>query len=175
MKKIIRTLVAASVLICGMVFTGCEFYKQAVVDNTQGQWYKYNKTVDIPIGTTDDASDEEVKTLKDASLFVYYESDEGLKVAVQAESKESVEVLNGLFSQDVTVTAGATHSFTPEEFGDGKWTALVALSVMKPCEEPAVSATPDKCLILGGDDAKETKIQWKRVLANMVLNKWLNE
>lgn len=175
MKKIFKTLVAASVLLCGLVFTSCEFYKQAVVDNTQGQWYKYNKTVNIPIGAVDDASDDEVKTLKDASLYVYYTSEDGLKVAVQAESKESVDVLGGLFSQEVTVTAGAVHSFTPEEFGDGKWTALVALSLMAPCEEPEISANPEKCLEIGGDNAKDTKIQWKRVLANMILNKWLGE
>ena len=137
-------------------------------ENTQGKWYKYAQTVDIPLGTTDDVADSDVKTLKDASLYVYYESGEGLKVAIQAETTESVQVLGGLLSQDVTVTAGAVYSFAPEKFGDGKWTALVALSTMEESDEPEVSANPEYCLLLGGETAKDTKVQWNKVLANVI-------
>lgn len=174
MKKIYKTLVAASVLLCGLVFTGCEFYKQAVVDNTQGQWYKFNKTYDIPLAAAAD-EDTEKGTLKDATVYVYYTSDDGLKVAVQAESTEKVELMGGLFEQDVELTTGAVYTFEKEQFGDGKWTALVKLSTMMPADEPKVSSDPDKCIILGGDNAKETKVMWKKVLANIILNKLLAE
>ena len=173
MKKIFRTLIVISVLLGVFTFASCSL--KDIVENTQGRWYKYTQTVDIPLGTADDVADSDVKTLKDASLYVYYESGEGLKVAIQAETTESVQVLGGLLSQDVTITAGAVYSFSPEKFGDGKWTALVALSAMEESDEPEVSANPDKCLILGGDNAKDTKVQWKKVLANVILGQLLKE
>ena len=171
MKKIVKSLIAAAVLICGFAFTGC---MQQMVQNTQGKWYKYNKTVDIPLGFSKSGGETE-ETLKGASLYVYYESGKGLKVAIQAESTESVEVLGGLLSQDITITAGAVYEFGPNEFGDTKWTALIALSAMQQCDEPKISSNPDECLEIGGVNAKETKIQWKKVLANIIIGKLLGE
>ena len=144
-------------------------------ENTQGKWYKYNQTVNIPLGATDDVAFSEGKTLNDASLYVYYESGEGLKVAIQAETKENVDVFGGAISQEVAIITGAVYSFDVAKFDNKKWAALVALSEIEECDEPEVSANPDKCLILGGDTAEDTKVQWKRVLKNVILEKLLGE
>ncbi len=170
MKKSIRLLSVLLVLFAGCLVTGCMI--QDALQDTHGQWYKYNKTVDIPLGKTGE-EDEAIKELKGASLYVYYETDIGLKVAIQAETKESVEVLGGLFSQDVDITAGAVYDF--ENFTDTKWAALVLVSGMAPSTAPAVYTTPEKCLILGGEKAKETKVIWKKVLAEIILKKLLGE
>lgn len=168
MKKIFKLLILSSIFMAGFIFTGC--MKEQIVDSTQDQWYKYAKTVDIPLSKTG-SEESPLSDLKGASLYVYYLSGEGLKVAIQAESEQSIEILGGLVSYDQTITAGAVYNF--ENFTDTKWAALVLLSGMSPCDEPKVSATPDQCLILGGDEASDVKIQWKKVLANVILEKLL--
>lgn len=170
MKKFFNVLVATSILICGFVFTGCN--AAAMLGSTTNQWYSYARTVDIPLGITGD-EDDAVSTLKDANIYFYFDEEEGLTVAVQAETEESVDILGGLLSQKVDITAGASYQF--ENFNSATWLTLVALSGCCKCDEPKVVSDPEECLILGGENAKETKVVWKKVLAEIIMNKLLGE
>ena len=63
MKKITKILAAAAVLACGLILSGCaaaETIKETVVENVNGsynQWYKYNKTVNVPLLKSSDSDD----------------------------------------------------------------------------------------------------------------------
>ena len=61
MKKLTKIMIAAAVLLCGFVVTGCgaaETIKE-IVDSTHKTWYKYSgeTAIDIPLGNDDDSVD----------------------------------------------------------------------------------------------------------------------
>ncbi len=174
MKKIIKIMTVAAVLLSGLVLTGCgakEIITETIKDSYK-TWYKYEKTVTIPLGSNAEATGTtgEEHQLKDAELFVYFDPDAGLKVAVQSTSAQDVEMLGGLVTQTVDVTIGGTKSYDSSQFGKGKWAALWASGKFEKSSEPKVSSEPEKCVILAGDDKRDFQIQWKKVLVNYLLN-----
>ena len=175
MKKIIRTLVAASVLICGMVFTGCDMFLNFKLKNTEGKWFKYEGEVpDIPLGLTDDSKDDpDTGKLKNAELYLYFDRDNGLTVAIQAESKQTVELFGGAASTELKLITGNVNTY--DDFTTSKWIALTEVAPMTACEAPKVYTNPDECLLIGGEESNNIKIQWKKVLANIIINKLLGE
>lgn len=184
MKKLMKIMVTATVLLCGLVITGCaaaETIKE-IVDATHNQWYKYKKSdgqkIDIPIlaageADTDNREESTVK-LEDADLYFYYDTEEGLLVAVQSETKQTVEMLKGLYTQDLIIPMGATKQFTKDEFSPKKWTAFTLAVKMEKSEAPEVVSDPEKCILLNSKDNKP-KIQWKKFLANYLLGKVLED
>ena len=172
MKKLTKIMIAAAVLLCGFVVTGCGAAAaiKEQIEQTYGKWYKYTGTINVPLGNTDSEDAKEEKTLKEAEVYVCFESDEGLTVAIQSTSTQNVEILNGLASTSVDIVTGGKKKFDAESFGAGKWTALMATGYFKPSSEPKISSEPDKCLVLMGEDKNEFQIQWRKVLRNYLIN-----
>lgn len=174
MKKLVKILSAAAVLLCGIMLTGCgaaETIKE-YVDATHNTWYKYKKKISIPVlDKTEADSDNAVESsnkLVDAEIYFYFDSNNGLKVAIQSETKQTVSFLKGLYEQEQTITMGATKQFTKEQFDSKKWTALTLGIRMEKADEPEISAHPERCIVLG-DNENKPKIQWKQFLANYLL------
>ena len=190
MKKIYKTLVAASVLLCGLVFTGCgfllekeenedltlkDYYINKKLEKTEKIWFQYQGEVpDIPIGAkTDTNEDAQTGKLENAELYLYFDRDEGLKVAVQAETTQQVGLFGGAITTNMKLVTGSVHIY--EDFTTAKWITLTEVAALKEADEPKVSSNPDECLIIGGDEANSITVQWKRVLANIILEKLLAE
>lgn len=170
MKKFLTIMTAAAVLLCGLVMTGCgmkEIIKETI-DDSYKTWYKYEKAVTVPLGSSDES--ESNNSLKDAELYVYFDPDVGLKAAIQSTSTQDVELVKGLFTTQVELVTGGTKEYTKEQFGKGKWAALWASGKFEKSDEPKVSKEPEKCMILFGEDKNEFQIQWKKVIANYILN-----
>ena len=175
MKKIFKTLVAASVLLGVFAFTGCSFLMDFKLKNTENKWFKYEGDVpDIPLGVTDNSEeDPQAGKLENAELYFYYNRDDGLKVAVQAESTQVIELFGGAASTSVKLVTGSVHTYS--DFSTTRWITLTELSAMTACTEPTVVAEPDKCILIGGEESNNIKIQWKKVLANIIINKLLGD
>ncbi len=182
MKKLTKIMIAAAVLLCGLVVTGCaaaETIKE-IVDATHNTWYKYktDRQIDIPVlpasAEDGDSTTESTQKLENAEIYFYYDSTEGLLVAIQSKTTQKVEMLNGLYSQDLTVPMGATKQFTKEQFDTKKWTALTLAVKLEKANEPEISANPKACIVLG-DKENSPKIQWKKFLANYLLGSYLED
>ena len=173
MKKITNLFVVLSILAATVFMTGCGL-KEAI-DSTHNTWYKYNKAegVDIPLGSDTTEEDSTLNSLKGAEFYLYFDDDEGLLVAIQSVKQENVELYKGALSTTVDVVVGGTKQYTKEEFGAIKWGALVASGKVVKSEKPKIVAHPEQCFII--TDAVENGIQWKRVLANILLSGLLEE
>ncbi|MBQ9626712.1 MAG: hypothetical protein IJR40_06010, partial [Treponema sp.] len=97
----------------------------------------------------------------------------GFVVAIQASKDQNVDILGGLSEATVKVTAGGKKEYTLEQFGKGKWIALISAVPMSVSAEPKIISSPDECIML--DNLANFKIQWKKVLANFLLTKLLGE
>ena len=178
MKKLTKIMIAAAVLLCGLVVTGCaaaETIKE-YVDSTHKTWYKYNgNSIEIPLGKDDDSdSSATSKNLQNADIYVYY--DQGLTVAVQSETQQDVEMLGGLVTQKQTIVVGGKKTYTEKEFGTVKWTALLAAANFKSqSSAPKIVYDPDSCVIIGGDEAPNFKIQWKKFLKQKLIDTLIGE
>ncbi len=192
MKKIFKTFVVASVLLTAFAFTGCGFLlekekegnedltlKDYLIDqklkNTENKWFKYDgKVPDIPLGLTDNSeNDAQTGKLENAELYLYYNRDDGLTVAIQAESEQVIELFGGAASTTMKLVTGNVNTY--ENFTVARWITLSELAAMSPCEAPEVVTEPDKCILIGGEESNNIKIQWKKVLANIIINKLLGE
>ena len=178
MKKFTKILSAAALILCGVIVMGCGV-ADAIKDTVEGtydQWYKYNGTtkIDIPLGDTDDENDSsKLHDLKDVEFYVYFNPEDGLKVAIQTTKQENVELLNGLIEQSVDVTIGGVKEYTIEDFGKVKWTSLMTIVPLKAVSAPKIVSDPDSCVKL--DNLKDYKIQWKKVLKKTLINTLLGE
>ena len=179
MKKLTKIMIAAAVLLCGFVVTGCgaaETIKE-IVDSTHKTWYKYSgeSSIEIPLGNDDDSVDStKTGSLSNAEIYVYY--DKGLTVAVQSTNEQEVQLYGGLVSSTQEVTIGGTKTYTEEEFGTLKWTALLSAANFKQqSKAPKIYSDPDACVIIGGDKAKNFKIQWKKFLKQKLVDTLIGE
>ena len=182
MKKYVKVIAIAAVLLSGLMLAGCaaaETVKE-IVDATHNQWYKYktDKQIDIPVlagGVEDgDNTAESTQKLKNAEIYFYYDSNKGLLVAVQSMTDQEVEMLKGLYTQHLTVPMGSTKQFTKEQFGTKKWTAFTLAVKLEKSEAPAIVSNPGGCIVLGSDE-NGPKIQWKKFLANYLLGTYLED
>ena len=186
MKKFLTMISAAAVLLCGILFTSCSNGSdnsnanaigiQTIISSTYGQWYKYSgsKTIKIPLSDRDDEDASSQKhELKDVDVYVWFKPDTGLKIAVQAQKEQNVEVFNGLLTQSVNVTMGGVKEYGPESFGSVRWTALILAGKFTATTAPKIVTNPDECIKL--DDFADYKIQWKKVLTNILINYLLGE
>lgn len=176
MKKFLTKISLAAVLLCSLIFTSCGA-AAAVVDYMSGtydKWYKYNSTVSIPLGDSEDDSENAAtqKTLQAAEFYVKFNPQSGLVVAIQASKDQNVQLYNGLVNTNMKVTIGGTKEYTTEQFGSGRWIALYATGKFDPqTAAPKIISSPDECILL---NAQSFKIQWKKVLANYLINLLLN-
>ena len=180
MKKISKIFVGLIVLAGIVMTTGCNLFNQAkeAVESTYDTWYLYtgDQTISIPLGSNaDDEDGTSTKSLDNVEFYVYYDEDDGLKIAVQAETEQNVELLGGLASKKITTYTGGTKQYTKEQFGPVKWAALITNVSFEEADEPEVSDHPEKCIILVGDEAEDLKIQWKKVLKRCLINALLGE
>ena len=181
MKKFGKIFIVAAILLCGFAVSGCglvDAVKDSIEDSYK-QWYKYEskKPIDIPLvaSEADDTkeSEESNSKLKDAEIYFYFDPDNGLKVAIQSVTTQNVEVLGGLVSQQMDMVVGQTKQYPLKDFGKGRWEALYLTGRLKEADEPKISAHPKECLDLGSEDGP--KIQWKKFLANYLLNKLIKD
>lgn len=172
MKKIQKILLAVSVLLSGLVIIGCG--AADALKSTYNKWYKYNGTYSVPLGTNaDEASGEAANYLENAEFYVYFDEGEGMTLAIQSTNETDVSLVHGLATTQVAVTTGGTKKF--ESVGKVRWGVLMYSGNFVRDEEPLIVSDPDSCIILAGENANEFKIQWKKVLANLILNKMLGE
>lgn len=173
MKKMTKLVAAMAILASVLMMCGCGL--KSAIDSTHNKWYKYNKAegIDIPLGADTSADAASAVDLKNAEFYVYFDDDNGLLVAVQSTKSENVELYKGLLTQTVDITVGSTKQYTKEEFGTAKWTAMIALGNFTQCEAPKIVANPEQCFII--TNALENGIQWKKVLANILLDSLLSE
>ena len=181
MKRTTKAFIILSILAVALIVTGCNLFNSVkeAVEQTYNTWYIYSgdKTISIPLGSDADAEDDSssTKSLENVELYVYYDNEDGLTVAVQAKTEQNVELLGGLASKKTTVYTGGTKKYTKEQFSPLKWTALMTNISFEEDDEPKVSKHPDECIILAGDDAGDLKIQWKKVLARIMFKQFLGE
>ncbi len=182
MKKYVKIMAVAAILLSGLMLAGCaaaETIKE-IVDSTHNTWYKYksDKQIDIPVLSAseedNDSAAESSNKLKDAQIYFYFDSNNGLLVAIQSETKQTVSILNGLYQQEQTLIMGSTKQFTKDQFDTNKWSAFVLGVKLEKTNEPEISAHPDRCIVLGSDQNKP-KIQWKKFLANYLLGHLLED
>ena len=187
MKKITKILAAAAVLACGLILSGCaaaETIKETVVENVNGsykQWYKYkkgDKQVDIPVvakaaDDTENATESSNK-LKNVDIYFYFDPDVGLKIAIQSTTTQEVEMLKGLYKTQMDVVMGSTKDYSLATFGKKSWYTLWGSGKIEKTSAPKIVTNPDECIVLGKDN-ETPAIQWKKVLANYLLDSLLEE
>lgn len=178
MKKFTKILSAAALLLCGLMITGCGV-ADAIKDTVEGSykhWYKYktDEQIDIPVldksETDSDDAAESTNKLVNAEIYLYYDLDEGLTVAVQSETKQEVSFLGGLYTNEVTVPMGGTTKVSKEKFNAAAWGLLYASGKIVKSDAPAIVADSDHCIVISGEESTKPKIQWKRFISNYLLN-----
>ena len=180
MKKIGKIFVGLIVLAGIVMTTGCNLFNQAkeAVESTYDTWYLYtgDQTISIPLGSNaDDEDGTSTKSLDNVEFYVYYDEDDGLKIAVQAETEQNVELLGGLAQKKLTTYTGGTKQYSKDDFKPYKWAGMISTFPFEEADEPEVSAHPDRCIILAGDEAGDLKIQWKKVLKRKLIETILGE
>lgn len=183
MKKFLKIMTAAAVLLCGLALTGCgaaETIKETVletVNDSYNQWYKYKSTkpINIPIAAAGADEDEDVKKLENADIYLFFNPDVGLTVSIQTETVQTVELLNGLYSQDMTITVGGNKEYPSSQFGKKSWYTVWGSGKLEKSSEPKIHAHPDECVEIGKGKAQNAQIQWKKFLANYLLNSLLDD
>ena len=187
MKKYVKIFAVTAVLLAGLFVTGCGFAKaiKDTIESTYNQWYKYNSNseINIPVLAYDvedeDDTDESVSKLKNAEIYIKYEnSDDLFIVAVQSTTTQTVELLQGLYSQDMDIVMGAKKNFEKSEMTSANWAALVAAystlwanGKLEATSAPKIVTNESECIVLGSEN--KPKIQWKKFLANYLLGSWL--
>lgn len=190
MKKITKILAAAAVLACGLILSGCaaaETIKETVVENVNGsykQWYKYTSKKQIDVPLIDASIDEDKQPddtpvsedkLKNAEIYLYFDPDVGLTVAVQTVTQQEVSLLGGIYTQNVDMVVGDFKEIPKEKFGKKSWYTVWGSGKLEKSSEPKIHKSPDECIRIGTDKAPKSKIQWKKVLANYLLDSLLDE
>ena len=187
MKKITRFIAAAAIILSGLLLVSCEAVqtiKETVVESVNDsykQWYKYKSKnqVDVPlldanVEEQDNAADSPNK-LKNAEIYLYFDPDNGLTVAIQSVTNQEVTLLGGLYKQNMDVVVGDFKEFPLEKFGKKSWYTVWGSGKLEKCSAPKIYTDTDSCIRIGTDQAPNSKIQWKRFIANYLLNSLLDE
>ena len=171
MKKLFNVFIILSVLFCAVAATGCG----DVLEPTYNTWYKYEGTFDIPLGSDTSEDADSLLNLKNSELYVYYDADEGLTVAVQSTKEQDVELLGGLTSYTVDMIIGGQKTYTKEkgQFGPGRWTALMLLGTFEESNTPEIVKNPEQCIDLS--EGLQNGIQWKKVLKKILIQQLLGD
>ena len=183
MKKFLKILTCAAILISGLALTGCgakEIIKETINDS-YNSWYKYksNKQIDVPLisasAIEDDNDPESTNKLKNAEIYVKFNPDSGLTVAIQSVTNQEVSLLGGLYTTNMDVVVGDTKEFPLTQFDKKKWYAVWGSGKFEKASAPKIVTNPSECITLGSEKAPNSKIQWKKFIANYLLNKLLDD
>ena len=177
MKKFTKILGVTALLFCVVMITGCGV-AEAIKDTVEGsynKWYKYegSNNLEIPVLSENesdtDQTAESTNKLKNAEIYLLYNLDEGLTVAVQSKQKQEVSFLGGLYTNEVTVPMGGTTKISKDKFNAAAWGILWASGKIKKSSTPEIVADPEGCIVISGEDLTKPKIQWKKFISNYLL------
>ena len=182
MKKITKLFVGLILFSSTLLLSGCMFDWTATYDT----WYKYKKAegLDVPIvdvansETEADTAGIASGTMKNAEMYVCFNPDKGLTVAIQSTKDQQIDIAGGLLTTSVEVVTGGSKTYTKEQFGKGKWMALYGTGLFEESKTPKVISNPEQCIILASDEeggANQFDFQWKKVLKQILINKLLGE
>ena len=104
---------------------------------------------------------------------MYLDDDKCLKVIIQKDRVETVDVAGGLLQQDISVTTGAEKQYTKEQFGTVKWASLVSSGMITKTSAPKFATDRAHCIDLS--EAVGQGIQWKKFLKKILINQLLGE
>ena len=169
MKKIMNVLLAVALLAGAVMMCGCGL--KDAIDTKHNTWCKYERGVDIPLGEDTSESATAVKTMAGAELYLYYSDTDGLQVVVQKETEASVQVLG--IPQTMTVTTGAKKQYTKDQFKPLEWDGLAISGKISECDTPKFVSDHDSCYDVS--EIFTEGVQWKKVLANILVNQLLSE
>ena len=183
MKKYVKVIAIAAVLLSGLMLAGCaaaQTIKETVIENVNdsyNKWYKYKskKQIDIPIASTSASDDEDISKLENAEIYVCFNPDKGLTVSIQSETTQTVELLKGLYQQEMKITVGGNKEYPLEDFGKKSWYTLWGSGKLEKASEPKIHAHPEECVLIGSEKAPGAKIQWKKLLANYLIGSLLED
>ncbi len=171
--KTLKLIFASALLLCAVFMTSCGSAAD-VFEGTYNQWYKYDGSARIPLGAIDDETEgSNTSMLKDVEVYCKFNPSAGLIVAIQASKEQNIEVFNGLGTTTAKVIMGGKKEYTLEQFGKAKWIGVYSTVKLAKASEPKIVSNPEECITL--DSFSNFKIQWKKVLANLILNKLLGE
>ena len=175
MKKISKILAVMTVVASVFMICGCGL--KDAISRTYDTWYKYNKEggLNIPVGDvgTGDSESAAGQMMENAELYVFFNPDDGLKIAIQSTKAQKIELAGGLLETSVDVVTGATKDYTNEQFGSGRWSGLMLSGNFTKTEAPKIVTDPDNCINLTNSD--KFTFQWRKVLRNILINKLLGE
>ncbi len=173
--KSIRYLFIAALIFTAAVFVSCggSDTVQDLYGGTYNQWYKYNGSQNtILLGSSEDDSSART-TLKSIEVYCKFDPSSGFIVALQAATSQNVDIFGGLSEASVKVIAGGKKEYTLAQFNLVKWIALYTTVPLTKASTPKIISDPDSCIML--DNIDNFKIQWKKVLVNILLTKLLGE
>ena len=181
MKKYFKLLTVISVILFALSFVSCGLLNSVKesVEDSYNQWYKYDKgdkTFNIPVVASeadDSENGPESGNLKNADIYLMFNPDAGLTVAIQTVTEQNVEVLGGLVENRMDLVVGSTKTYTTEQFGKGKWTALWLSGKLIKDSAPKICTDSNQCINLNSEDGP--KIQWKKFLANYLLKQFIED
>lgn len=172
MKKHTKLLTIGAILLAGIFCTSCG--AGALVQNTYDQWYKYSGNIgDVALETSAATNAAPTDVIKNAELYLKYNAQNGLTVAIQTTNKKDMDLLGGLTSYSVEVVAGQEKQYDKTSFGPIKWEALYLTGTLVPCEEPKIVSNPEQCIIL--NSVFDNGIQWETFLKQKLVEMILGE
>ena len=139
MKKIMKVLLAAAILLGTMALTGCMFG-----DETYDTWYKYDGDIkNLPVADAGTAAGAD-GMMENAQLYVKYNGDEGLTICVVTTTKQTISCAGGLVEiPDVEVAVGGEKKFAKSEFGPTRWNIIVRLADFVEEDPPKYNNVPE--------------------------------
>ena len=172
MKKISKLFAVMTILASVLMMCGCGI--KNAISQTYDTWYKYSGgPVSVPRGSDTTENDTATSSLDGAEIYVYFNESDGLTVAIQTVTTETVSLAGGLLESDVEIVTGGTKQYTKEQCGVAKWTTLIGFGSFEESKAPKIYTEPEKCVVI--TDALNNGIQWKKVLKKMLVNKLLGE
>lgn len=173
MKKI--SLVLAALAFVAVSLVGCASNEvvsavtDTIADATTNIWYQYTKgSLNVDLGTSDNsAADASTSKAQFAKVYFRYNTASGLTVVLEQNAT----------SGSSTKPLCATKTYTTEEFGSGKWTALVASGKIAKSSAPASTTNKSSYTDISEisdavADGLKGGVQWKKLLAQTLLS-WL--
>lgn len=169
MKKITKLIAVLSIVASVFMMCGCGL--KDAIDTKHNTWCKYEKGVDIPLGDDTSETTAAAKTMAGAELYLYYSDTNGLLVVVQKDTEATVQVLG--IPQTMTVTTGAKKQYTKDQFKALEWDGLAISGKISKCDTPKLISNPDGCYDVS--EIFTEGVQWKKVLANILVNQLLSD
>ena len=162
MKKLLNILLVLTALTGALMLTSCTNDLDEILSPTYNTWYKYTKTTNLAVANADSSDASKDGVLKDAQLYVRFNPDDGIEILVCTKKEQTISYLGGAYNVKADVVTGGSKKYGPEEFGRGKWYALICLGSFVKEEPPTITVNLDNLM--------DGQFNLKRVLAEFLLN-----